>query len=60
MLGLCCCMGEQGLHSSYGARASHCDGFSCCGAQALWLVGSVVVKHRISCSAACGIFPDLG
>ena len=26
--------GEQGLLSSYGARASHCGGFSCCGARA--------------------------
>ena len=26
---------EQGLLSSCGARASHCGGFPCCGAQAL-------------------------
>ena len=49
-----------------------CAGFSCCGAQALgvwasvvvarglWTAGSVVVAHRLSCSAACGIFPDQG
>ena len=35
-------------------RASHCGGLSCCGAQALRLVGLVV--HVLSCSAACGIF----
>ena len=37
-------------------------GFSSCGAwaQQLWRVGSVVVVHGLSCSAACGIFPDWG
>ena len=61
VLGLCCCV-----------RASHCRGFSCCGARALGLqasvvvacglqsAGSVVVAHRLSCSAACGIFPVQG
>ena len=68
------------LHCS--VRASHCSGFSCCGAQALgtrasvvvarrlqstgsvvvarrlWSTGSVVVAHGLSCSVACGIFPD--
>ena len=70
-----------------GVRASHCNGFSCCGARALgmrasvvvahglqWLwhmgsvvvdrglqsTGSVVVAHGLTCSAACGIFPDQG
>ena len=63
-----------------GAWASHCSGFSCCGAQALgvwasgfvahrlsscslWALecaGSVVVAHRFSCSAVCGIFLDKG
>ena len=55
-----------------GARASHCGGFSCfrardLGARAsvvlargLWSAGSVVVVHGLSCSAACGIFPDQG
>ena len=42
------------------ARASHCGGFSCCGTWALGLqylqcVGSVVVVHRLSCPATCGI-----
>ena len=53
-------------------QASHCGGFSCCGAQALgaWAsvvvacrlqnAGSVVVAHGLSCSAACGIFLDQG
>ena len=26
----------------------------------LWSMGSVVVEHGLSCSAACGIFPDQG
>ena len=58
-----------------GAWASHCGGFSCCRAhrlQQLWHVGSVivarrlqstgsvVVAHGLSCSTACGIFPDQG
>ena len=54
-----------GLHCC--AWASHCGGFSCCGARPLgaWAsvvvaVGSVVVAHGLSCSAACGIFPDQG
>ena len=32
----------HGLFSSCGARASHCGGFSCYGAQVLGCVGSVV------------------
>ena len=43
-----------------GARAFHCGGFSCCGAGALGAWASVVVAHRLGCSAACGIFPDQG
>ena len=55
-----------------GAQASHCGGFSCSGAQApgswasvvvargLQSAGSAVVAHGLSCSAACGIFPDQG
>ena len=54
-LGLCCCM-----FSSCGAWASRCGGFSCCGAQALGSTSSVVEAHRLSCPAACGIFPDQG
>ena len=26
----------------------------------LWTAGSVVVAYRLSCSTACGIFPDQG
>ena len=52
------------------AWASHCSGFCCCGAWALGArasvvaarrlqsAGSVVVAHGLSCSVACGIFPD--
>ena len=40
-LGLCC-----------GAWASHCSGFSCCGAQALGTRTSVVVAHGLS---SCGL-----
>ena len=55
-----------------GVRAYHCSGFSCCGAQALGArisvvaahgllsAGSVIVAHRLSCSAECGIFLDQG
>ena len=64
-LGLCCCVwafsscSQRGL-LFVGARASHCSGFSCCGARALGAPASVVVARRLSCSAACGIFPDQG
>ena len=34
-----------------GARASHCSGFSCCGARALGVQASVVVALRLS---SCG------
>ena len=50
---------EQGPLCSCGVSASHCSGFSCWGAQSLG-EGSVVVAHGLSCSAACGIFPDQG
>ena len=65
-LGLCCCAwafsscSEWGLLLGCGVRASHCSGFSCCGARALGVRASVVVSYRLSCSAACGIFPDQG
>ena len=69
MLGLCC---WAQAFSSCGALASHCGGFSDCEAQALgprasvaaapglWSAGSVVVALRLSCSTACGIFPNQG
>ena len=47
---------EWGLLFSDGVRASHCGRFSCCGAPALGHVGSIVVVHRLSSLAACGIF----
>ena len=50
----------RGLLSSYSVRASHCNGLSCCRAQALGPVGSVVVAHGLSCSLASGIFLDQG
>ena len=39
---------------------SHCSGFSCCGAQALGNVGSVVVVDELSCPAAFEIFLNQG
>ena len=49
---------EWGLLSCYSAWASHCVGFSCCGAQVLGHAGSVVEAHGLSCPSACGIFPE--
>ena len=53
--------------SRCGARTLGHAGFSGCGtwAQPLQFLdskstGSVVVAHRLSCSSACGIFPDQG
>ena len=57
VLSLCCYVqafsscGKQGLLSSCSARASHCSGFSCCGAQALGKRASVIVARRLS---SCG------
>ena len=48
------------LFSSCGAWASHCGGFSYCGAHALGTWVSLVVAHRLSCSVARRIFPDQG
>ena len=52
------------LLQSTGSRHA---GFNSCGrwasavvARRLWSTGSVVVAHGLSCSAACGIFPDQG
>ena len=52
--------------SSWGKRglfffvAVHCGDFSCWGTHALGVLASVIVAHRLSCSEACGIFPDQG
>ena len=66
------CVGSSSLRAGFlqlpraratlccGARASHCGGFSGCGARALGAWASVAVAHGLSCSAACGIFPDQG
>ena len=70
--------GERGL-LFVAVVASHCGGFSCCGARALGAWASVVAAHGLSncglrarecrlsscgawlsCSVACGIFPDQG
>ena len=45
---------------SCSAQASPGGGFSCCGAQALGHVGSVVVAYGVSCLVACGLLPDQG
>ena len=53
-------MQRAGAPLRCGVWASDCGGFSCCGAWALGTRASVVVAHRLSCSAACGIFPAQG
>ena len=56
-LDLCCCVrafssySEQGATLHCGALASHCGGFSCCGARALGTWASVVVACGLS---SCG------
>ena len=56
-LGLHCCArafsscGEWELLFVAGARASHCGGFSCCGARAVGMQTSVVVARGLS---SCG------
>ena len=56
-LGLCCCtwsffwLQRVGATLGCGARASHCGGFSWCGARALGAWASVVVAHGLS---SCG------
>ena len=69
VLDLCCCVGFSLVAVSGAALrccvwASHCSGFSCCGAwllgpqaQWLWHVG---FAHGLSYSAACGILSDQG
>ena len=71
LLGLFSNCSEPGLLSSFRVQASHCRGFllqstssrargfSTCGS---WAVeqSSTVVAQGLSCSSACGIFPDQG
>ena len=54
------CCGARALGARASVVAAH--GLSSCGSQAqqLWLVGSVVVVHRLSCSTACGISLEHG
>ena len=60
-LGLCCCTrafsscGEWGLTLRCGAWASHCGGFSCCGARALGARASVVVARGLSSCGSRGL-----
>ena len=57
VLSLCCCTwtftscSERGLPASLSARASHCAGFSCCGARALRARAPVVGALELS---SCG------
>ena len=37
----------RGATLRWGAQASHCRGFSCCGTRALGVRASVVVAHRL-------------
>ena len=67
MLGLHCCMWsfsssrQQGLVSRCGAWAAHCNGFTCCRAQALGTWASAVVAHRfISCGAWSWLLCSMG
>ena len=67
VLGLCCCQGfslveVRGLLPSCDVWAPHCGCFSCCGAQALGSLVSIVAASglkscsaRLSCSTARGI-----
>ena len=56
-LGLCCCtraflwLRRAGATLHCDARASHCSGFSCCGARALGAQASVAVAQGLS---SCG------
>ena len=55
------CIGSSLLHAGFlqlrratlhcGVQASHCRGFSCCGAQTLGARASIVVAHGLGC---CG------
>ena len=51
---------QAGAALPFSVLASHCSGFSYCGAQALGPRALVLVACRLGCSAKCGIFPDQG
>ena len=64
-LGLRCCTWLSLVAASRGYSSLWCPGFSLRWRLLLWSMGSrrmvsVVVVHRFSCSAACGIFLDQG
>ena len=54
VLGLCCCARAFSSCGERGLLFMRCAAF----ARALGVWASVVVAHGLSCSAACGIFPD--
>ena len=54
------CPATRRLLSGCSVLASHCHGLSCCRAQTLGCLGSVIMTHELSCPAACGIFEDQG
>ena len=60
MLGLCCCAWTLWRAGDYSLIAGHrfliVVASLCGGAWALGHIGSVVVKHGLSCSVACGMF----
>ena len=66
MLGLCCCVqalsscSEWGSLSRFGAQASRCRGFFCCGGRAVVHTAFSSCGTRLSCPAASGIFLDQG
>ena len=66
VLGLRCCTQtvssccKRGLLFTVVCGLLICGGFSCCEAWTLGVQASVVVAYRLSCSVACGIFPDQG
>ena len=57
---LCLVVVSQGLFSICSVWASHCGGISCCLSVGSRHVGFSSCGTRLSCSAACGMFPDQG
>ena len=60
LCGLFSSCGRQGLLSHWSAWASHCGGFSCCGAWALEYRLNSCGTWAYSYSLVCGIFLDQG